>query len=129
MDHIAVVVADQSFDDLAVVEGGADPQAVRRRKMIVEAQIVVPLPFEGLDEEDGFDAVERDLLHLVGAERPEDRRRCVEVEIFGRRPLASLRVALDGAVSELDDQHVQLRRHRFGVVGCFTPTWDSGRTA
>jgi hypothetical protein len=55
----------------------------------------MPFPFEGLDEEDGLDAVERDRLHGMGAETPEERGSPVEVQVLRGRPLASLRVSLD----------------------------------
>src|ERR1700735_5231183 len=40
VDDVVAVVADEAFDDFSVMKGGAYPEALGRREMVVEAEVV-----------------------------------------------------------------------------------------
>src|ERR1035437_1244307 len=109
-DNVGGVVADQTLYDLAVIESSANPETLRGGKMVVKTQIVMPFPLERFNEEDSFHAIQRAPLHRIRAEGPDERWRPVQIQVFGGRPLASLRITLYGTVSKLDAPHVGVGR-------------------
>lgn len=68
-------VADDAFDDLAVVEVDADPEALHDGGVFVEVEgAVAQVAVEGLDEEDGLGVFGGDVFDLLGVEQLERDR-------------------------------------------------------
>src|SRR6185437_8916285 len=107
MKHEGRVVRDQPFDNLTVLEGRAHPEAIRSRKMVVKAEVVVRLPLKRFDEEDGFDTTKRHCLHDRGPQRLKLRGRSMKVGVFSRSVRAR-GISLYRAVAILNDEHVEV---------------------
>lgn len=111
-EDVVAGVADDAFDDLAVVEVDAHPEALHDGGVFVEVEgAVAQVAVEGLDEEDGLGVFGGDVFDLVGVEQLERDRvqgilGVVAQELFDGAEFADVDGAFDRVVLVPDDDLV-----------------------